>query len=77
MKIGSVGGMRFVKKISDRGTLTIPSDVREALDLKDGDLVDVHIVGVVARRAASSPPAPSGAVAPLPSPSSPTSLEHA
>jgi AbrB family looped-hinge helix DNA binding protein len=54
--------MRFVKKISDRGTLTIPSDVREALDLKDGDLVDVHILGVVARRA-------SGTSSPTPSPS--------
>ena len=60
--------MRFVKKISDRGTLTIPSDVREALDLKDGDLVDVHIVGVVGRRATPSTPAspPSGAFYPIP-----------
>lgn len=69
--------MRFVKKISDRGTLTIPSDVREALDLKDGDLVDVHIVGVVGRRAGSdpaagrpSPSSPSNPSAPLPYPSS-------
>jgi AbrB family looped-hinge helix DNA binding protein len=42
--------MRFVKKISDRGTLTVPRDVREALDLKDGDLVDVQIVRVMGRR---------------------------
>lgn len=65
MKTGSVGEMRFVKKISDRGTLTIPSDVREALDLKDGDLVDVQIVGVVGRRPASVPPI-SGAFYPIP-----------
>lgn len=64
MKIGSVGEMRFVKKISDRGTLTIPSDVREALDLKDGDLVDVQIVGVVGRR--TSVPPSSGAFYPIP-----------
>ena len=74
MEIGSVGEMRFVKKISDRGTLTIPSDVREALDLKDGDLVDVHILGVVGRRPTAGAAGPSPASA---SASFPTSLENA
>jgi AbrB family looped-hinge helix DNA binding protein len=41
--------MRFVRKINERGTLTIPSEVREVLDLKDGDIVDVQIVRVVGR----------------------------
>src|ERR1051325_9937416 len=46
---GRVSTMRFVRKINERGTLTIPSEVREVLDLKDGDIVDVQIVRVVGR----------------------------
>ena len=53
-KSGMVPGrfleMRFVRKINERGTLTIPSEVREVLDLKDGDVVDVQIMGVVGRK---------------------------
>jgi len=42
--------VRFVKKISDRGTLTVPRDVREALGIEEGDLVDVQIMRVMGRR---------------------------
>lgn len=41
--------MRFVRKINERGTITVPREVREVLDLKDGDLVDLQIMRVVGR----------------------------
>ena len=46
---GRSATMRFVRKINERGTLTIPSEVREVLDLKDGDVVDIQILRVVGR----------------------------
>jgi AbrB family looped-hinge helix DNA binding protein len=42
--------MRFIKRISDRGTVTLPSDVREALELQDGDIVEFEIVEIVKRK---------------------------
>lgn len=39
--------MRFIKKIVERGNVTIPSDVREALDIDEGDIVEFDIVNIV------------------------------
>lgn len=41
--------MRFIKKILERGTVTIPSDVREALGVEEGDIVEFQIVRIVKR----------------------------
>lgn len=41
--------MRFIKKIVERGNVTIPSDVREALEIDEGDIVEFEIVSVVRR----------------------------
>lgn len=66
MRLELVVLVRFVKKISDRGTLTVPRDVREALGLEDGDLVDVQIVRVVGRRPPSSLTSASSPLTPTP-----------
>lgn len=39
--------MRFIKRISERGTLTLPSDLREALGVTEGDIVEFEVVGIV------------------------------
>jgi AbrB family looped-hinge helix DNA binding protein len=41
--------MRFIKKILERGTITIPSDVREAVGVEEGDIVEFQIVRIVKR----------------------------
>ncbi|MEK6986287.1 MAG: AbrB/MazE/SpoVT family DNA-binding domain-containing protein [Candidatus Thermoplasmatota archaeon] len=47
--------MRFVRKISDRGVLTIPTEVREALDVGDGDIVEFEVLRVVKAKSATNP----------------------
>lgn len=42
--------MRFVKKISERGVLTLPSDIREALEVEDGDIVEFEVLAVVKKK---------------------------
>lgn len=39
--------MRFVRKVNDRGVLTLPSEVREALDVADGDIVEFEVLRIV------------------------------
>lgn len=39
--------MRFVRKVNDRGVLTLPSEVREALDVEDGDIVEFEVLRIV------------------------------
>ena len=41
--------------------MTIPSEVREVLDLKDGDVVDIQILRVVGRGKKSVQPLPGDA----------------
>ena len=41
--------MRFLKKIGGRGTVVLPSDLREALDIHEGDIVEFELIGVVRR----------------------------
>lgn len=39
--------MRFIKRILERGTITVPRDVREALGVDEGDIVEFEIVTIV------------------------------
>lgn len=41
--------LRFIKKILERGTVTVPSDVREAIGVEEGDIVEFQIIRVVKR----------------------------
>jgi AbrB family looped-hinge helix DNA binding protein len=41
--------MRFLRKIGRRGVLTTPTEVREVLDIHEGDIVEFEVVGVVRR----------------------------
>lgn len=43
--------MRFIKKIVERGNVTVPSDVREALGIQEGDIVEFDIITVVKKQA--------------------------
>jgi AbrB family looped-hinge helix DNA binding protein len=62
--------MRFVKKVNDRGVLTLPTEVREALGVEEGDIVEFEVLGVIKKgtqrpthprtAAESESPAPGG-----------------
>lgn len=39
--------MRFVRKVNDRGVLTLPTEIREALGVEEGDIVEFEVLGVV------------------------------
>lgn len=39
--------MRFVKRISERGNVTLPSELREALGVGEGDILEFEVIGVV------------------------------
>lgn len=51
--------MRFVRKVNDRGVLTLPSEVREALDVDEGDIVEFEVLRVI-KKGKTAPPAASG-----------------
>lgn len=48
--------MRFVKKITDRGVLTLPTEIREALSVEEGDIVEFEVLRVIKK--AQPRPAP-------------------
>lgn len=54
--------MRFLRKLGQRGSLTLPSELREVLAIGEGDIVEFEVIGVVRRGKASTP------VASFPSP---------
>ena len=64
--------MRFVKKVSERGVVTLPTEIREALGVEDGDLVEFEVLRVVRKANPGSrpipTPSPSPALSPDPSP---------
>lgn len=64
--------MRFVKKVSERGVVTLPTEIREALGVEDGDLVEFEVLRVVRKaNPVSRPPAgtdPAPALSPDSSP---------
>lgn len=39
--------MRFVRKVNDRGVLTLPTEIREAMGVEEGDIVEFEVLGVV------------------------------
>ena len=60
--------MRFLRKVGQRGSLTLPSELREVLSISEGDLVEFEVIAVVRRSnkaAVPSFPSPS-ATAPVP-----------
>lgn len=46
--------VRFVRKVSDRGVLTMPNEVREALDVQEGDIVEFEVLRVVKKAGKST-----------------------
>ena len=46
--------MRFLRTVHTRGTMTLPNDVRTALGISEGDIVEFDVVRVV-RKNPSSP----------------------
>jgi AbrB family looped-hinge helix DNA binding protein len=56
-----VVAMRFVRKVNDRGVLTLPSEVREALDVADGDIVEFEVLRIVKKGKGMPGPATSPA----------------
>lgn len=63
-----VVALRFVRKVNDRGVLTLPTEIREALGVEEGDIVEFEVLGVVkktGRKAARSPPSPANEKIPL------------
>ena len=54
---GFVGGrgmdekiLRFVRRIRERGSITVPTEVREAAGLGYGDIVELEVIGVVKKK---------------------------
>jgi AbrB family looped-hinge helix DNA binding protein len=52
--------MRFLRKVGRRGVLTTPTEVREILDIHEGDIVEFEVIGVVRRgKRSQAQPTPS------------------
>lgn len=47
--------MRFVKKVNERGVVTLPAEVREALGVDEGDIVEFDVLGVVKKKGQTVP----------------------
>lgn len=56
--------MRFVKRVNERGVVTLPTEVREALGVDEGDIVEFEILGIA--RKANAAPKPAKATRPDP-----------
>lgn len=54
--------MRFVKKVNERGVVTLPAEVREALGVDEGDIVEFDVLGVVKKKGQQTPTRFSAAV---------------
>lgn len=50
--------MRFLKRINERGTVTLPLEVREALEVSEGDIVEFEVLGVVRKKVEAAVEAP-------------------
>ena len=49
--------MRFLKRVVAKGGVTLPSDIRQALDIEEGDIVEFDVIRVV-RKKGSKPAEP-------------------
>ena len=38
--------MKVVRKVGDKGQITIPKEIRDVMDIEDGDIVEFEIVAV-------------------------------
>lgn len=38
--------MKIVRKVGDKGQVTIPKEIRDVMDIEDGDIVEFEIVAV-------------------------------
>lgn len=47
--------MRFVKKVNERGVLTLPAEVREALGVDEGDIVEFEVLNVIKKKTPQEP----------------------
>lgn len=43
---------KIIKKVGDRGQVTIPIEVRELLNIADGDILEFEIIAIHPRREA-------------------------
>jgi bifunctional DNA-binding transcriptional regulator/antitoxin component of YhaV-PrlF toxin-antitoxin module len=62
--------MRFLRKVGQRGSLTLPTELREVLSIDEGDLVEFEVIGVVRRSSAAKRDS-----FPSPSPNAPVPVE--
>lgn len=42
--------MRFVRKVGRRGILTVPNELRELLEINEGDIVEFDLLAVVRKK---------------------------
>lgn len=56
--------MRFLRTVHMRGTMTLPNDIRSALSISEGDIVEFEVVRVVRKAATPSPPSPKTVLTP-------------
>lgn len=59
--LGKVRGLvvlKFIRKVYERGKVTIPKELRELLHVNEGDLVEIEIISVMHKTdpGAASPP---------------------
>jgi AbrB family looped-hinge helix DNA binding protein len=38
--------MKFVRKLNDKGQITVPKEIRDIMSLHDGDIVEFQIINV-------------------------------
>lgn len=54
--------MRFLRTVHTRGTMTLPNDIRTALSISEGDIVEFEVHRVVRKNASSQPLSPSRSI---------------
>jgi AbrB family looped-hinge helix DNA binding protein len=42
-----MAGARFVKRVGERGVVTLPTEVRDMLDVAEGDIVEFEVLRVI------------------------------
>ena len=42
--------MKIVRKVGDNGQVTIPKEIRDVMDIEDGDIIEFDIVAVHVRK---------------------------
>lgn len=42
--------MQFAKRIFERGIFTVPEEIREVLDIEQGDLIEFSVLRVMRRK---------------------------